>query len=82
MITKRGSNPVSIEQFHAVNAATCRQTITESQIEHSIDMGSFTIHHGIRDGLPIVIAEHHNQKTDELSGVWYDDSQGEGYSHA
>jgi hypothetical protein len=62
---------LSIEHFHAVDAATCKQTIAESQLEYSIDMGIFTVHHGTRCGSPIVIAEHHNQKADELSGIWY-----------
>jgi hypothetical protein len=36
-------------------------------------MGAFTVHHGTRFGQPIVIAEHHDQKPDELSAVWYSD---------
>ena len=57
--------------FYALNAEVTQQTIAESTLEYSIDMGAFTVHHGNRDGLPIVIAEHHNQKPDELSAVWY-----------
>jgi hypothetical protein len=71
----RLNTPLTAEHFHAVDAATCKQTIDESEIEYSIDMGSFTIHHGAREGAPIVIAEHHKQQPEELSGVWYDDQQ-------
>lgn len=75
MITKRQHNPLAADHFHAVDYATCKQTIAESKLEYSIDMGSFTIHHGTLNGAPIIIAEHHNQKDDELSGIWYDDNQ-------
>lgn len=82
MSTKSTHNSLGLAQFHVVNVAVCRQTIAESKIDYSIDMGRFTIHHGVRDGSPIIIAEHHNQKADELSGVWYDDSHGGGCNHA
>lgn len=75
MNTKRARNPLSAEHFHAVDADTCKQTIAESKLDYSIDMGGFTVHHGTRHGAPIVIAEHHAQKADELSGVWFDDGQ-------
>ena len=65
------------EGFHAADATVTRQTISESILEYSIDCGSFTIHHGKRDGLPIVIAEHHNQKAEELSGIWYSEGASE-----
>ena len=74
-MTKRPHNPLAVEHFHAVDAATCKQTLAESEIVNSIDMGGFTLHHGARHGAPIVIAEHHEQQADELSGIWYDDSQ-------
>lgn len=67
-------NPLLPTYFHAVDAATCAQTIEESDLDFSICMGRFTIHQGRRYGAPIVIAEHHDQKTDELSGVWYDEA--------
>ncbi|WP_426174236.1 hypothetical protein [Massilia sp. TWR1-2-2] len=73
--TKRPHSPLSVEHFHAVDLATVTQTMTESQLEYSIDMGGFTVHHGTRHGVPIIIAEHHNQKADELSGIWYDIGQ-------
>lgn len=72
-MTKHLDSPLTVEHFHAVDAATCKQTIEEAQLEFSICMGSFTLHHGTRYGLPIVIAEHHDQKLGELSGVWYDE---------
>jgi hypothetical protein len=74
MSIQRQHNPLTVEHFYHVDAATCEQTLAESDIEYSIDMGRFTIHHGVRWGAPIVIAEHHDQKTDELSGVWYDEA--------
>jgi hypothetical protein len=75
MSTKRPHNPLTVEHFHAVDIATVKQTMAESQLEYSIDMGAFTVHHGTRHGAAIIIAKHHNQKTDELSGVWFDDNQ-------
>jgi hypothetical protein len=65
--------PLTAEHFHAVDAATCKQTIEESLLEFSICMGGFTLHHGMRYGSPIVIAEHHNQQPGEFSGVWYEE---------
>lgn len=70
--------PFTVENFHAVPTATCQQTIAESLIVHSIDMGAFTIHHGFREGAPIIIAQHHNQRAGELSGIWFDDNNNEG----
>lgn len=75
MSTKRPRNALCVEQFHAVDANTCKQTMAESHLEYSIDMGGFTLHHGTRHGAPIIIAEHHNQKANELSGIWFDDGQ-------
>lgn len=68
-------SPLSAEHFHAVDAATCKQTMAESHLEYSIEMGAFTLHHGTRFSAPIIIAEHHDQKADELSGIWYADGQ-------
>lgn len=67
--------PLSLEHLHAVDAQTVRQTIAESEIDSSIDMGAFSVHHGSRDGARIVIVEHHNQRPDELSAVWFNDGQ-------
>jgi hypothetical protein len=66
---------ISKESFHAVDAEVLCQTIQESQIEYSIDMGAFTVHHGRRDDNEIVIVEHHNQKPDELSAIWFNEKQ-------
>lgn len=74
-MTKHVQKPLSVEHFHAVDAAICKQTIEESELEFSICMGRFTIHHGTRYGNPIVIAEHHDQQAGERSGVWYDESK-------
>jgi hypothetical protein len=68
---------LSIEHFHAVDAETCKQTIEESKIEYSTDMGrGVIIHHGMRYGSPVVIAEYENQKADELSGIWFNENDG------
>jgi hypothetical protein len=75
MSTNRPHNPLTVENFHSVNADTIKETMAESQLEYSIEMGAFTVHHGTRHGSPIIIAEHHNQKADELSGIWFDDGQ-------
>lgn len=67
--------PMTPDAFYCVDAETTKQTIAESKITHSIDLGrSFTIHHGTRDGLPIVIFQCEGQKLSELSCVWYDES--------
>jgi hypothetical protein len=67
---------LTIEHFHAVDAAICKQTLAESAIEHSVDMGGgFAIHHGTRYGAPIVVVENSSQQPDQLSAVWYDESQ-------
>jgi len=65
--------PPNPEDFYALDAKMVKQTISESVLQSSIDMGAFTVHHGTRFGQPIVIAEHHDQKSDELSAVWYAD---------
>lgn len=75
MSAKRPHNPLTAENFHAVDLATVTQTMAESHLEYSIDMGGFNCHFGTRFGAPIIIAEHHNQKADELSGIWFDDHQ-------
>ena len=69
MSTAHPHNPLSVEHFHAVDTATCKQTMAESRIEYSIEMGDLMLHHGTRHGAPIVIAQHHNQNADELSGI-------------
>lgn len=73
MSTKPMPDLLTAEHFRAVDAATCRQTMGESELEYSIEMGAFTVHHGTRYGTPIIIVQHHNQKADELSGIWFDE---------
>jgi len=68
-------NSLTAEQFYAVDATTCQQTLAESDIEYSIDMGGFTVHHGTRDGTRIVVVEHNDQRPDQLSAVWYNESE-------
>lgn len=66
------THPMLIEHFYCVDSEVAQQTIRESAIAHSIDMGLFSIHHGSRYGSPIVIVERHDQATDELSAIWFD----------
>jgi trimethylamine:corrinoid methyltransferase-like protein len=72
MSTKPIRSPLTVEHLHAVDAATCQQTLAESDIEYSVDMGGFTVHHGTRSGAPIVVAENSNRQPGQLSAVWYD----------
>lgn len=65
------NSPCLPDDFHAVDKATVKQTIVESSIVFSCDMGCFVAHHGTRYGKPILIVEHKNQQLDQLSGVWY-----------
>lgn len=75
-MNKHAYSPLSAEHFHPVDAATCKQTMAESDLDYSIQMGdTFSIHHGTRYGSPIVIVEHHDQQAPGLSGVWYDESK-------
>lgn len=68
-------HPMAMEAFSCVNAETMQQTISESNLTYSIDLGrGFTVHHGTRDGAPIVIVECEGQKPDELSCIWFDES--------
>ena len=68
-------HPLALDAFHCVNAETVQQTIAESKITHSIDLGrGFVIHHGTRDGLPVIVVECENQTPTELSAIWFDES--------
>jgi hypothetical protein len=75
MSTKPTRSSLTVEHFHAVDAATCQQTLVESAIEYSIDMGSFTVHHGTRGGAQVVVVEHNDQQPDQLSAIWYDETE-------
>lgn len=81
MSMKPMPGPLTSEHFHAVDAATCKQTMAESELEYSIEMGAFTVHHGTRYGTPIIIVQHHNQKADALSGIWFDDEHSNERNH-
>lgn len=68
-------HPMTPDAFYCVDSDAIKQTLTESKITHSIDLGrGFTVHHGTRYKLPVVIIECENQKPSELSCVWYDES--------
>lgn len=66
---------LAVEHFHAVSAEVVRQTIAESNLEYSIDMGAYSVHHGTREGVQILIVEHHNQAADQLSAIWFNDGE-------
>lgn len=63
--------------FYAVNREVLLQTLEESKLEYSIDMGTFCIHHGVRYRKAIVIVENYDKTPDALSGIWFNESSGE-----
>ncbi|UUZ64272.1 hypothetical protein LP417_03520 [Polaromonas sp. P1-6] len=68
-------HPMVMEHLYCTDAEATQQTISESDLTYSIDLGrGFTVHHGTRDGLPIVVVECQDQKADELSCVWFNES--------
>ena len=72
---------VKPEHLYCTDADATQQTIAESKLTSSIDLGrGFRVHHGTRDGLPIVVIECQDQKPDELSCVWFDESVAGGQS--
>lgn len=65
-------NLMHSETFHAVNFDTFCQTMEESDMTFSIDMGGgVVIHHGTRYGAPICLMDN---PLGDLYGVWYDDN--------
>jgi hypothetical protein len=66
-------HPLLAEHFYAVHKNTAQETKAESRIEHSIDMGSFTVNHGTRFGAPIMIVEHNTHGANDLDAIWYDE---------
>lgn len=71
----------AVEHLYCTDAEATRQTISESKLTSSIELGrGFTVHHGTRDRLPIVIVECEDQKGDELSCVWFDESVSGSYA--
>lgn len=60
------------ETFHASNFEAFCQTMGESNISFSIDMGGgVVIHYGTRYGAPIWLMDN---PLGELYGVWYDET--------
>lgn len=65
-------NLMHLETFHAANFEVFCQTMDESNITFSIDMGGgVVIHHGTRYGAPIWLMDN---PLGELYGVWYDET--------
>lgn len=49
----------AVSGFYAVPLETFAQSLSESHIEHSIDMGGgVTVHHGTRNGHPVWLIEN------------------------
>lgn len=62
--------PLAAMHLHVVDSAALVQTLQESQISCSWEVGRLLVHHGMRDELPIVIVE----STGEAAHlVWYDE---------
>jgi hypothetical protein len=57
--------------FYAVPFDTYTETLAESSISYSIDMGAVTIHHGTRQGQPIWLMDNPGGK---LYGIWLEDA--------
>ena len=64
--TPSGFYPVKFEAF--------AETLAESRITYSIDMGAVTIHHGTRQGQPIWLMDNPMGK---LYGIWVEDRHAE-----
>ena len=64
--------PLVSEYGYCVSKEQLQQTLAESTITYSLDMGRMTVHYGDRFDLPIVVVEQHDQQADELSVVWHD----------
>lgn len=68
-------HPMAMEHLYCLDAEVTQQTIAESKLTYSIDLGrGFTVHHGTRHGAPIIVVECDGQNPDELSCVWFDES--------
>jgi len=60
--------------FYAVKFETFAETLAESHITYSIDMGAVTIHHGTRYGDPIWLMDNPGGS---LYGIWVEDRNAE-----
>lgn len=65
------TNADTVSGFYSVEFETFAQTLTESKITDTYEMGGgVTIHHGTRDGAPIWLMENPCGK---LNGIWVED---------
>lgn len=60
--------------FYAVKFDAYADTLAESSITYSIDMGAVTIHHGTRHGQPIWLMDNPGGS---LYGIWVEDRNAE-----
>ena len=56
--------------FYPVKFETFAETLAQSQITYSIDMGAVTLHYGTRHDLPIWLMDN---PTGSLYGIWVGD---------
>jgi hypothetical protein len=56
--------------FYAVKFDTYAETVAESSITYSIEMGAVTIHHGTRNGQPIWLMDNPGGS---LYGIWVEE---------
>jgi hypothetical protein len=68
-------NLLALDSFHATDTEVTLQTIDDSKISHSTRMAGFTVHHGAREGAPIVIVENDDHGPEALSAIWFDETQ-------
>jgi hypothetical protein len=60
--------------FYPVKFETFAETLDESKISYSIDMGAVTLHYGTRHGLPIWLMDN---PLGTLYGIWVGDHDAE-----
>ena len=67
------NNVNSLDGFYVATFDVFAQTLEESTIEHSIDMGSgVVIHHGKRHGLSVWLLDN---PLGRLYGIWIEDER-------
>lgn len=58
--------------FYPVNFETFAQTLEESEVNYSIDMGCVTIHHGTRNGSQVWLMDN---PLGSLYGIWVEENE-------
>ncbi len=65
---------ISPEHWHAINDEVLAQTLNETAVLAKFELSSFTIHHGLREGCPVIIVEATGES--RLHAVWFDEQWG------